>query len=500
MSAQRSWSLLRGLPWLLALFGFQGTARADLRGTTELEARLYRDLRARQSARWSLADMFLISSGFRDQRALETARSKLQELIAAAREEIGRRGSPYRRGDRLLRWLHERAFSGYHPQATDARALLQGGSYNCLSSCILYGIVGDALGLRVKGVAVERHAFCRLYGARGGVDVETTTAYGFDPGRDIQIDRAVVRVPRSQYRGRQEISLKEMIGLIHSNHLALLNAFPSTEDKLLALRKGLLFFPRSQALRDNVRAAFLMAIEEARRAQQWERGFAFAEQAMEFEPRESGWARGLAALIQFWLQGIEQRGDFSTGHVGLEQLRGRFPRFPWPLFEGLLEAQFSRALFLQGDEAGSEAHFRAAIRSPSVNARQARPLPPRILTQLSDNREGAIENVVIEALNRGRLPFAQRLAVAAALAHPRSRRFGDRRRMVEARALEGQARAALQAALERDDLRAAERALRQLRRSYPNDQELRRFEAQLRQARRRGAGRRRGQGRSNRRR
>ena len=87
-------------------------------------------------------------------------------------------------------------FSRYRATATDALEIIRSGQFNCLSSCIIYGIIAQKLGLKVRGVAVDRHAFCRVYRGRRGWDVETTTPMGFNPGRKIQIDPLVLQVIR----------------------------------------------------------------------------------------------------------------------------------------------------------------------------------------------------------------------------------------------------------------------------------------------------------------
>ncbi len=237
----------------------------DLRGTTPLEARFFRDLRDDHLERWSLADAFFIASGVREERDLERARAWVDALAARAEEALRPHTAVEARADHLLRWLHAEALTRYRASATDAVALIRGGQYNCLSSCLLYGVIGLRLGLNVRGVAVERHAFCRVYehptALKGRAwDVETTTAYGFNPGRDIELPQGVVSVPRSRYRDRRELELTELIGLIYTNHMGLSDAFPTLPDRALAYQKALLFFPGDARLQHNLTAVYTQHI------------------------------------------------------------------------------------------------------------------------------------------------------------------------------------------------------------------------------------------------
>ena len=217
----------------------RGSSRGvDLTGTTPLEAQFFTDLRDGRGGRWSLADAFFIASGIREEGDLKRARAWIDDATLQAREAVRAHKSVEARADHLLRWVHQRLFSMYRARSTDAVSMIRSGHYNCLSSCIIYGVIAQRLGLTVTGVAVERHAFCRVYSsarARGkGWDVETTTPLGFNPGRDIKISNAVVSVPRSRYRNRREMSLLEMIGLLYTNHMGLNGAYPSVQDRLLA--------------------------------------------------------------------------------------------------------------------------------------------------------------------------------------------------------------------------------------------------------------------------
>jgi tetratricopeptide (TPR) repeat protein len=100
------------------------------------------------------------------------------------------------------------------------------GSYNCVSSGVVYAILLKALGLRVWGVRTSDHAFCRVQAGDQAFDVETTSPFGFDPGKrkeftdDFGRITGYTYVPPSNYRDRRDIGEKELLGLILFNQTA----------------------------------------------------------------------------------------------------------------------------------------------------------------------------------------------------------------------------------------------------------------------------------------
>ena len=267
----------------------QARTYVKMTGTTELESRFFKDLRDRRMNQWSTADAFFIASGIRQMKDLKKARQWLQDVTQKAKQALRPYRSTENKADHLLRWLHQNAFSRYQASATDALQLIHNGKFNCLSSCILYGIIGQSLGLKVNGIAVDQHAFCKVYAQRKGRkawDVETTTPLGFNPGRNVKISNAVVSVPRNQYRNRREMKILDMIGLIYTNHVGLTGAFPSTEDKLLAYQKAALFLPKDPIIAHNIIAAHTQIIQQAQQRGRWKDAQAYLQALASFDRKD----------------------------------------------------------------------------------------------------------------------------------------------------------------------------------------------------------------------
>jgi hypothetical protein len=133
---------------------------------------------------------------------------------------------PREQGDYILSWMHRRFLKTYSLQQTRLDTLLAGGRYNCVSSAVLYLILGAAADLEIRGVMTKDHAFAALRAGDEWIDVETTNPYGFDPGNRKEFQDQFGRVtgfayvPAKNYRDRASISPVELISLIFSNRIA----------------------------------------------------------------------------------------------------------------------------------------------------------------------------------------------------------------------------------------------------------------------------------------
>ena len=173
----------------------------------------------------SLINTALIASGVPGNQLSRRSR-EIRDLFSGLPERTGDLPAD---GEALLLWMHENLLTRYIEHQTRLDVLLDEGSYNCVSSAVLYLILATEQGIPVFGVQTTDHAFCRVPDSRdpqGGYDVETTIAYGFDPGRQHDaVDKftgrtGFVYVPPSNYRNRTDLGSKQLIALIYQNRLA----------------------------------------------------------------------------------------------------------------------------------------------------------------------------------------------------------------------------------------------------------------------------------------
>jgi tetratricopeptide (TPR) repeat protein len=174
-------------------------------------------------------DLVLLSlavSGTEENR-LQPVRAQVHELLGAAEEVLSDIENPYTLGEGLLNFLHRELFSRYDENQSGIDQLLEDGRYNCVSSSIIYLIFARFLGLEVTGVATADHTFCMVAAVSGGIDVETTTIYGFDPGTKKEFTSAFGEtgfsyVPPGNYRSRWTVSDRKLISYVLQNRISLL--------------------------------------------------------------------------------------------------------------------------------------------------------------------------------------------------------------------------------------------------------------------------------------
>ena len=132
------------------------------------------------------------------------------------------------RGREILKYLYRNYLKSYSLNQTKLDTALESGSYNCVSSAVLYLAAAKAAGLEVYGQRTSQHAFCSIYvpGKKAGqttkIDVETTNPYGFNPGSKEEIENAnkikqYYVVPKKYYANRQQVSDGVFTGLIAGN-------------------------------------------------------------------------------------------------------------------------------------------------------------------------------------------------------------------------------------------------------------------------------------------
>lgn len=133
------------------------------------------------------------------------------------------------RAEKILSTMYEKVLVAYKDGQTRINVTFADGSYNCVSSSVLYLALAKASALDVRGQVTPNHAFCTLYvtdgsaGAKTKVDVETTNPYGFDPGskRNVQENsnggQRYTIVPKRNYIGRYEVEDKIFVSLIGNN-------------------------------------------------------------------------------------------------------------------------------------------------------------------------------------------------------------------------------------------------------------------------------------------
>ena len=174
---------------------------------------------------WSLADAALLASGVVDENERQLFRKRIDDLEQAARRATEKATDPMARSQALLDWLHrEVLIGGYSEQQTDLSVLITQGTFNCVSSAVMFGLLAKRLEIDVRGIEVPDHAYAIVYDGTRHADVETTSARGFDPSRNRAAMKAFtqrtgfVYIPDAKASKRRETSMLGLVALIYYNH------------------------------------------------------------------------------------------------------------------------------------------------------------------------------------------------------------------------------------------------------------------------------------------
>ncbi len=178
----------------------------------------------------TLIRMGLVASGTPAGRRAELEKAILRRIDSAPFREGPPAGLSVEEQARLLlEWMHENLLTRYSRNQTGLDELMASGQYNCVSSAVFYMILLKSRALPVHGVLTRDHAFCRIPSFRDnarGLDVETTTPYGVDPGkRQKAMEHFTGRTgftytPPGNYSVRRDIGEKALVSLIYTNRIA----------------------------------------------------------------------------------------------------------------------------------------------------------------------------------------------------------------------------------------------------------------------------------------
>jgi len=169
-----------------------------------------------------LAEISLWASG----AVIDTGYSRITSIVTALNNANDLPPLGKERAEYILNYMHRNILRTYSIYQTRIDTIFTSGSFNCVSSAVLYMILCESAGINTSGVITREHAFVTVHIEGEYFDVETTNRYGFDPGNRREFHDQFGRVtgftyvPAQNYRDRLTISKIEMISLILNNRIA----------------------------------------------------------------------------------------------------------------------------------------------------------------------------------------------------------------------------------------------------------------------------------------
>jgi len=207
----------------------QGTSRAEPFPRIQpdpLALELYQRGRGDSGFSWvDLAEISVWASGSSGRDAA-TVLNQIRTLANAVQAAPGFPATKKDQAEFIFTYLHTNVLRSYSLHQTRIDTVFSNGRFNCVSSAVLYVIIGASVGLNMSGVVTKEHAFVMVHLDDGEtVDVETTSALGFDPGNRREFHDEFGRVtgfayvPAQNYRDRTTITAIELVSLIFSNRI-----------------------------------------------------------------------------------------------------------------------------------------------------------------------------------------------------------------------------------------------------------------------------------------
>jgi len=139
----------------------------------------------------NLFAIYLIAGGeVRSQADFNPYQQRLHTWLLDIDGDINRKRTARKKGEFLFTSMHQQFFhgenfSGYHADQSQLEKIFDEGTYNCISSAMLYIVAAQKINLKVSGVLIPSHAFVQLELQDGStIDIETTSQDGYAINHD----------------------------------------------------------------------------------------------------------------------------------------------------------------------------------------------------------------------------------------------------------------------------------------------------------------------------
>jgi tetratricopeptide (TPR) repeat protein len=253
---------------------------------TDDERKLFEDARDGKLDNASFAEACLIASGVTDTAKRKEYLAKLDAIEADVRRAVEGATTAREKAGRLLKYLHEGPMKGgYESKQTDLHTILDTGKFNCVSSAVLFNVIGRRMGLDLSAVEVPQHVFSLLRDRGQAIDVETTSPIGVDP-KGVKTPKG--STPADRYAGkRREVGELGLAAVIAYNHGVGMLEGKQYHEAMMASLRALCLDPTSPSAAQNTRAAFVKWELELDHAGRFEEALVVLAAGLELDPKES---------------------------------------------------------------------------------------------------------------------------------------------------------------------------------------------------------------------
>jgi hypothetical protein len=272
----------------------------------------------------SYGEAALIASGITDGEKRRSYLARLDKIETEARVAVARATTPAQKGDELLQYLHAGPMKpGYSWSPSSFPGVLDTGKYNCVSSAVLYNVIGLRLGFDLRGMVQPGHAFSILYDGNRKYEVQTTCARGFDP-KDPTVQKELeektgIKLSANRSNGR-EINELGLLTVICSNRTAELMKEKHHYEALLVGFLGLALDPTNEAAVDNTHAAWTTWSKDLIDEGKFETAMGVIAVGRELAPKEPGLQCNRDAAWDRWIETAHTRGGEEASRTLIRRL------------------------------------------------------------------------------------------------------------------------------------------------------------------------------------
>ncbi|MDA3810654.1 MAG: hypothetical protein PF518_10055, partial [Spirochaetaceae bacterium] len=251
--------------------------------------------------------------------------NKLVNFINETVLKVGTIPQEYEKGEIILQLLHDSIFNSYNEEQTRIDTVLNNGTFNCVSSAVIFMAVGRAAGLNIQGVRTPDHAFASIHINGNIVDVETTNEWGYDPGKKKEFTDSFSGstgynyVPPGNYRLRKDINDKQMIGLILQNRIAELQRINNHKETVpLAVDRYALTL--TDDAKKDMYDTFSNYASQLNGSGQYMKGISFLEDAIHRWSSSANVTKAIEALVHNYILSLIEEGKTIDAENFLNEL------------------------------------------------------------------------------------------------------------------------------------------------------------------------------------
>jgi tetratricopeptide (TPR) repeat protein len=360
----------------------------------------------------------LLASGVTDPAVRSDYLARVETLTAEAQAALDLSAPLEESGARLLRWLHERALQGgYRERQTNLSVVLDEHVFNCVSSAVLYNAVAGRLGFDVRAIEVPDHAFSIVYDGLDHMDVETTTAEGFNPRRDEVAEFEALTgfryIPQSNKSKRREVDAAGLAALIYYNHGVAHLEEGRYQEALFANLRAMSLDPDFASAATNALAALGRWSTSLADDGNWEDATEVAAVGVRLAPEDKGLAATRKAIWQKW---AFSEVDAGRREAALAVLAAASRETGDESFDSMRAAVLTRP----AEDQIAQANWQAAL---DLTADAGDLLDPEALADLTDWRSSVFRRWAHAEMEDGRFSRALDVLAEGFRSYPEDRRL-----------------------------------------------------------------------------